>query len=129
MTELRPIKTHSDERGFFREIIKGDNLRQFNHSMKLTGYHTPEFHLHQKQTDYWYVPAGVIKAVIVDVRDGQGEYQQYVLGDHQPAQVLVIPPGYAHGLKVLQGPAHLFYVTDREYDPEDEGRVTLDYEW
>lgn len=124
---LTEIKTYSDERGFFREIIKGDNLRQVNHSMKLTGYYTPEFHLHQKQTDHWYVPAGVIKAVVVDMRGGQ--YQEFILGDGQPAQVLTIPPNHAHGLKVLQGPAHLIYVTDREYDPDDEGRVELDYKW
>jgi dTDP-4-dehydrorhamnose 3,5-epimerase-like enzyme len=129
MTELRQVKTHSDDRGFFREIIKGDNLRQVNHSMKFTGYFTPEFHLHKNQTDYWYVPIGVIKAVVVDMRGGRGRYQEFLLGEGQPAQVLTIPPNHAHGFTVLAGPAHLIYVTDREYDPGDEGRVELDYDW
>ena len=106
------------------------------------------WHVHQIQTDWWYVPVGVIKAVLVDLRvegydmnDWQSlrhypvkadRIQEYLLGDNQPAQVLRIPPGVAHGLKVLQGPAHLFYVTSHVYNPEDEGRIPFDalgYDW
>jgi dTDP-4-dehydrorhamnose 3,5-epimerase len=40
----------------------------------------------------------------------------------------------AHGYKVLNGPAHLLYITSRVYDPNDEGRLPHDdarigYDW
>jgi len=57
---------------------------------------------------------------------------EYLLGEGQPAQVLKIPPGVAHGLKVLQGPAHLMYITSHVYNPDDEGRIPYDslgYDW
>jgi dTDP-4-dehydrorhamnose 3,5-epimerase len=83
-----------------------------------------------------------MKAVVCDLRNvpkGAEKYgyptslfAEYLLGDNQPAQVLRIPPGVAHGFKVLQGPAHLFYVTSQVYNPEDEGRIPYDalgYDW
>ena len=39
-------------------------------------------------------------------------------------QVLKIPPGIAHGCQVVQGPAHLFYVTSHVYDPKAFARWT-----
>ena len=45
------------------------------------------------------------------------------------------PPGVAHGYKVIgPGPALLVYMTDRLYDPADEGRIAFDdprinYDW
>jgi dTDP-4-dehydrorhamnose 3,5-epimerase len=55
-------------------------------------------------------------------------------GALRPWQIL-IPPGVAHGYKVLgQEPGLLVYLTDRFYDPEDEGRIpyndaNLNYDW
>jgi dTDP-4-dehydrorhamnose 3,5-epimerase len=150
---LIPLTTHTDDRGFFREILKSSECEfgQWSHSMMVTGV-IKAFHIHSRQWDFWYCPVGSIKAVLVDCRrvkmeidtDGKcypsnpvapGDNERPVellLGDNQPAQVLVIPPGIAHGLKVLQGPAHLFYITSREYDPADEGRIAYDslgYDW
>jgi dTDP-4-dehydrorhamnose 3,5-epimerase len=56
------------------------------------------------------------------------------MGDHQEARVLRIPPGVAHGCRCLSGPANLFYITSRLYDPADEGRIphddpTIGYDW
>lgn len=148
-------EAHTDSRGFFREIIrKSDSaftgFGQWSHSMMYTGT-IKAWHYHKLQTDYWYVPVGVVRAVVCDITPtwavpvdmnfdtlgyfkGDQDYKvvEYLLGDNQPAQVLKIPPGVAHGLKVLQGPAHLMYITDREYDPDDEGRIAYDalgYDW
>ena len=149
--QLIKLTTHTDERGFFREVLRVDDegftFGQWSHSSMYSGT-IKAFHVHQIQTDWWYVPIGVIKVVLVDMRvegfeivGGQvlghypvknGRIQGYLLGDNQPAQVLRIPPGVAHGLKVLQGPAHLLYVTSHVYNPEDEGRIPFDalgYDW
>ena len=55
-------------------------------------------------------------------------------GNLRPWQIL-IPPGVAHGYKVLDaGPSLLIYATDRFYNPADEGRIAhddprLNYDW
>jgi len=47
----------------------------------------------------------------------------------------LIPPGVAHGYKVIGTAAALLaYITDRFYDPADEGRIPYDdpkiqYDW
>lgn len=153
----KQLVTHPDERGFFREIIRAtdeifvDGFGQWSQSMMVTGT-VKAWHIHQKQTDLFFVPIGAVKVVLCDLRDGwpigtvellkytreyfisqqKLSFDEYLLGDNYPAQVIRIPPGVAHGLKVLQGPAHLFYITSRVYDPVDEGRIphdTLGYDW
>ena len=133
--EIKQLTTHQDDRGFFREIIRAsdpffDGFGQLSDSMKKQDYFTPEFHIHQHQTDWWYVPTGTIRAVLCDLREetDKHEFQKIMMGVKFPV-VLKIPPGVAHGFKVLLGPAHLIYVTSREYDRDDEGRVILDYDW
>ena len=48
---------------------------------------------------------------------------------------LLIPPGVGHGYKVIgTDPAMLVYLTDRFYDPADEGRIPyndagINYDW
>ena len=152
--QLKPLTTHADERGFFREIIRAgdeffsEGFGQWSHSVMYDGEPVIKaWHIHQKQTDWFYCPIGVIKVALCKI-DAEGEFDNYhdavragyysdveefLLGDNQPPQVLRIPPGVAHGLKVLQGPAHLFYVTSREYgDGSDEGRIAYDalgYDW
>jgi dTDP-4-dehydrorhamnose 3,5-epimerase len=135
----KQLVTHPDTRGFFREILRASDeimtdFGQLSHSMMYTGT-IKAWHYHKQQTDLWYVAAGVILAAVCQLDAGQhpiSEVYEYGLGDNAPGRVLCIPPGWAHGLKVLQGPAHLIYVTSREYDPDDEGRLPYDalaYDW
>ena len=95
------------------------------------------WHIHAVQTDWWYVAVGVVKTVLHDTRQASSTYHEtmeIMLGDNRPPAVLRIPPGVAHGCKVVCGPAHLFYITSHPYDPADEGRVPHDdaaigYDW
>jgi dTDP-4-dehydrorhamnose 3,5-epimerase len=137
-----PLTRHDDERGFFEEIIKNtdgffsEGFAQLSHSHMHDGV-VKAWHIHKKQIDWWYVVGGEIKAVLYDARPTSKTHKQveeYLLGgDHAPA-VLKIPPGVAHGLKVLAGPADLVYVTSSVYSPAEEGRipyddVTIGYDW
>ena len=139
---LKELVTQTDERGFFQEIIRvnddffKEGFGQWSHSLLYTGV-VKAWHIHRLQVDWWFVASGVLKAVLFDMRRESPTYRQTTeicMGDHQPAQVLRVPPGVAHGCKCISGPVHLFYITSRVYDPGDEGRIPHDspeigYDW
>jgi len=139
---LHELTTHRDERGFFREIIRvsddffAEGFAQWSHSLMYPGV-IKAWHIHGKQVDWWYVSSGVLKVVLHDKRPDSptsGVTQEFIMGEERPPAVLRIPPGVAHGCKCLSGPASLFYITSRTYDPADEGRIPHDdpeigYDW
>lgn len=129
---LKSLVTHPDSRGFFREIMRGtddifaEGFGQFSHSLSYPGV-LKAWHIHWQQVDWWYVPIGAITAALHDLRPDSptfGQTDAYLLGEAYPAQVLRIPPGVAHGYRVIGGVTHLFYLTSRPYDPSDEGRIS-----
>ena len=139
---LKSLDTHQDERGFFREIIREtddffqEGFGQWSHSLMYPGV-IKAWHIHKKQTDWWYVSTGVLKVVLYDKRPESSTYRQsmeMMLGYGYEPSILKIPPGVAHGCKCLAGPANLLYITSHTYDPEDEGRISHDdpeigYDW
>ena len=139
---LKDLVTHIDERGFFRELIRGtdeffaEGFGQWSHSLMYPGT-IKAWHIHKVQVDWWYVASGVIKVALHDARSHSRTYRETMelfMGDNQPARVLRIPPGVAHGCKCISGPANLLYVTSKVYNPADEGRIPHDdpnigYDW
>ena len=130
----KELTTHSDNRGFFRELIRKiddffiEGFGQWSHSLMFDGV-TKAWHYHHIQTDWWYVGSGVLRVGLCDVREGSLTYKQtmdFLMGDLQPAQIVKIPPGVAHGCQTVQGPVQLFYVTSHVYNPEDELRIAFD---
>jgi dTDP-4-dehydrorhamnose 3,5-epimerase len=74
---------------------------------------------------------------LVDLRPDSptfGVKNTLYVGQMRPWQIL-IPPGVGHGYKVIGvTPAMLVYLTDRLYDPADEGRIAhnepgIHYDW
>jgi dTDP-4-dehydrorhamnose 3,5-epimerase len=135
---VKRLVTHADERGFFREVIREtdeffDRFGQWSHSMMYAGT-AKAWHIHQKQTDYWYV-IGALKVALYDTREGsptKGVLMEFLMGN-DAATCVKIPPGVAHGCRALE-PSHLLYVTTNVYAPEDEGRIPHDdpaigYDW
>ena len=139
---IRELVTRTDERGYFREIIRvsddffREGFGQWSCSLMYAGV-IKAWHIHTVQVDWWYVASGVLKVVLHDMRPESPtcrETMDFLMGDNQPSVVLRIPPGVAHGCKVISGPAQLFYITSRVYDPADEGRIAYDepdigYDW
>ncbi len=128
---VKELVTNSDRRGFFRELIRStdeifrEGFGQWSHSLMLDGV-TKAWHLHQRQTDWWYVCSGVLRVGLCDLREGSPTHKntlELLMGDWQPARVIRIPPGVAHGCQTVQGPVNLLYVTSHVYDPQDEFRL------
>lgn len=140
--EFKTLKTFTDERGFFREILRAsdpifaEGFGQWSHTMSYTGV-AKGWHIHHRQVDWWYLAVGAIKVALYDTRPKsptQGALMELFMGEQYGPQILKIPPGVAHGYRVLDGPIHLFYIVSNEYDGTDEGRIPHDdpeigYDW
>jgi dTDP-4-dehydrorhamnose 3,5-epimerase len=146
---VEPLQVHPDDRGFFAELARlgsegiaarmiANGQRQIQVSMTLTYPGTIKaIHYHYAQTDLWAPIAGMLQVFLYDMRRGSktfGLINTPYVGQLQPWEIL-IPPGIGHGYKVLgTQPAQLVYLTDRYYDPKDEGRLPYDhpdvgYDW
>jgi dTDP-4-dehydrorhamnose 3,5-epimerase len=143
---VSPMTLWSDDRGYFLEIqrIAGNGLaRQFppQQTQVSAALNYPgiikAFHYHLLQNDCWTPAMGMLQVALVDLRTASptfGRRNTLYVGALRPWQIL-IPPGVAHGYKVLgTDPAMLIYLTDRYYNPEDEGRIAYDdanlhYDW
>ena len=95
------------------------------------------FHFHQHQTDLWVPTEGMFQVALVDLRPDSptfGVKNTLYAGSLRPWQIL-IPPGIGHGYKVIgEAAAMLVYVTNRLYNPQDEGRIpyndsSIQYDW
>ncbi len=140
--EIKELVTHPDERGFFREVIRktdpffGEGFGQWSHTKTYEGA-AKAWHVHRKQIDWWYVAIGTIKVALYDTRQDSPTFSntiELLMGEDHGPTVLKIPPGVAHGYKVIEGPAHLFYITSNTYDASDEGRIPyndpkIGYDW
>jgi dTDP-4-dehydrorhamnose 3,5-epimerase len=132
---VKQLTTHSDDRGYFREVVREDEylLRRFGQSSVTKTYPgvIKAFHWHNNQDDVWYVVDGMARVVLYDRRAGsptQGVTEVIYAGEDSPV-VILIPAGIAHGYQVLGNkPVILFYHVTQAYDPTrpDEQRIPFD---
>jgi len=142
---VAPVTLWPDDRGYFLEVQRLEQGLAANFPASSTQVSAAlnypgtiqAFHYHLHQTDCWTPVFGMLQVVLVDIRAGSltyGRRNTVYMGVMRPWQVL-IPPGVAHGYKVIGSePAMLVYLTDRFYDPKDEGRIPYDdphiqYDW
>jgi dTDP-4-dehydrorhamnose 3,5-epimerase len=143
--EIYPYPVWPDDRGYFLEEARiGHGLTQsfpkettqISAALSYPGT-IKAFHFHRYQTDCWVPLEGMLQVALVDLRKGSpsfGARNTLYLGTLRRWQML-IPPGIAHGYKVIgTDPAILVYLTDRFYDPKDEGRIPyndplIQYDW
>jgi dTDP-4-dehydrorhamnose 3,5-epimerase len=143
--EIYPYPVFPDDRGYFLEVARmGHGLTQrfpkettqISAALSYPGT-IKAFHFHRHQTDCWVPLEGMLQVALVDLRQASrsfGARNTLYLGALRRWQML-IPPGVAHGYKVIgTDPAILVYLTDRFYDPKDEGRIPyndplIQYDW
>ncbi len=142
---IQPFSIYPDDRGYFLEVQRlGEGLAaafprdttQVSTAVSYAGT-IKAFHYHLRQSDCWSPVKGLLQVALVDLRLTSrtfGLRNTMYVGALRPWQVL-IPPGVGHGYKVIGGDdAVLVYLTDRLYDPQDEGRIPYDdgsinYDW
>ncbi len=142
---IQPFALWPDDRGYFLEVARLTQSLAFDFPTYSTQVSAAlnypgtikAFHIHGEQTDLWTPAMGMFQVALVDLREDSptfGVRNTLYVGALRPWQIL-IPPGVAHGYKVLgTEPAMLVYLTDRFYNPSDEGRIPYDdeklsYDW
>jgi dTDP-4-dehydrorhamnose 3,5-epimerase len=143
--QIKPFPVWPDDRGYFLEVARLEQglVADFPHSSTQvsSAFNYPgiikAFHFHKMQTDYWVPAAGLLQVALVDLRTSSRTYgvkNTIYVGALRPWQIL-IPPGIAHGYKVIgEQPSMLIYITNRIYNPKDEGRIpyndtAISYDW
>ncbi len=147
--EIEPSVQWPDDRGCFAEVFRfGDSgiAHEFSpgsgHQIQVSFTVSypgviKAIHYHFEQTDLWAPLAGMFQVFLCDLREGSpswGRLNTLFIGA-QRAWKVRIPPGVAHGYKVVgTEPAQLLYATNHFYDPNDEGRIAFDepginYDW
>jgi dTDP-4-dehydrorhamnose 3,5-epimerase len=138
--EIVELKRFNDDGGAMTELgridgglhkqLPGFEVRQVNYSV-LEPLAIKAFHLHDRQTDVWYVPpSDKLLLVLADVRKGsptEGLITRMVLGDGN-SRLVRIPPGVAHGCRNLRpaAPSVIIYFVDVQFSVGadcDEGRL------
>lgn len=130
-------KVFGDDRGFFAETFKASDFKangidvdfvQDNHSLSKAGV-LRGLHFQKNpnaQGKLVRVTSGKVFDVAVDLRQGSPTYGKWVsaiLSDKNHA-MLWVPPGFAHGVCVLEDDTHLLYkVSGGEYSPEDDRSI------
>jgi dTDP-4-dehydrorhamnose 3,5-epimerase len=129
--------THHDDRGFFREVVRWDELQeaigrsfvpvQWNHSVS-----RPRV-LRALHAEAWnklvYPVTGTMFAAIVDIRPEAptfGTVVEVTLDAREP-RALFIPSGLANSICVVgDEPVHYLYLVDAYYDGTDTRAVAWD---
>jgi len=145
--EIEQGAIHPDDRGFFAELfrlgatpltesVKQSQTLQVSAAVSYPGT-IKAIHYHFEQTDVWAPVEGMLQVVLCDFREGSpthGKANTLYIGNLRPWR-LKIPPGVGHGYKVIgNDPGVLVYLTNRFYNPRDEGRLAYDhpflnYDW
>jgi dTDP-4-dehydrorhamnose 3,5-epimerase len=143
--QVRPFDLWPDDRGYFLEVTRmrqglaqdfPPESTQVSAALSYPGT-IKAFHFHRHQTDLWVPSAGMFQVVLVDLRPESptfGRKNTIYAGALRPWQIF-IPPGVGHGYKVIgELPGMLVYVTNRLYNPQDEGRIpyndpAIQYDW
>ncbi|MBI5084046.1 MAG: dTDP-4-dehydrorhamnose 3,5-epimerase family protein [Acidobacteria bacterium] len=143
--KVEPFRLWPDDRGYFLEVARlrqglaadfPPKTTQVSAALTYPGA-IKAFHYHLKQTDLWAPAQGMLQVALVDLRPESPTYavkNTLYVGALRPWQIL-IPPGVAHGYKVIgTEAAMLVYLTNRLYNPKDEGRIRHDepgigYDW
>ena len=131
--KITKLKTHKDERGFFREIFRfeeqfpGVSVGQLSHSMVQEGV-IKGWHGHVYQSQWNYVVSGKINVALFDDRKDSSTYgalMEFDVGHDKETIAYFFPPGVLHGYKCTSGPMHIIYATSGAYDLDDEVRVSI----
>jgi dTDP-4-dehydrorhamnose 3,5-epimerase-like enzyme len=105
---FRPLRTISDERGFFREVMRRDDPRTPASPSAAAHYDLTEsktFESDPSRAAYWYVPVGALQVTLQDNRPDaatSGTTVEFGLASSENSRLLILPAGVAATARALQ---------------------------
>ena len=135
---IEPMAVYPDDRGYFLEVQRmGRGLAAHfppERTQISTAFNYPgtikAFHYHLHQTDCWTPAMGMLQVVLVDLRPGSPTFgaRNTIYVGRSAAVADSDSAGRGHGYKVIgEEAAMLIYMTDRFYNPKDEGRIPYNH--
>jgi len=133
--KIKKLVKRCDDRGYFMEILRNDDalMEKFGQTAVSVTYPSviKAFHWHKKQTDMWFVASGMAQIVLYDRREESPTFRetQVIYAGEEDPQLIIIPPGVAHGYRVLgTKPLYMLYHMTESYEPgkPDEERIPFD---
>lgn len=142
-----------DERGSFarwfclttlESVLQGQHIRQVNHSVNLRAGTVRGMHFkisaatelntidkdHSQKAEYKLVRCirGKVYDVVLDLRPQSDTFCHYFSLElsEENQQMLLIPPGCAHGFQALLDNSQLLYLHTQDYQPALEAGVRVD---
>jgi dTDP-4-dehydrorhamnose 3,5-epimerase len=144
-TSLQGVKlvsstSYEDERGAFSRWfclqtltpeLEGQSIRQINHSVNLRAGTVRGMHFQKgPAAEFKLVRCirGRVQDVVLDVRAQSATFGSYFSCELSEAnqQMLLIPPGCAHGFQALEDNSQLLYLHTQDYHPALEAGVRVD---
>jgi dTDP-4-dehydrorhamnose 3,5-epimerase len=130
---VRRLTSYPDERGDFREIVRAtergfQGFAQLSSSVVYEGI-AKAWHLHWDQTESMTNLSGIVKFAFADRRERSstfGVVQDFLVDSARGPLFFTVPPGIAHGYRIVRGPAVICYLTNRVYDPADQVKIAHD---
>ncbi|WP_440915355.1 dTDP-4-dehydrorhamnose 3,5-epimerase family protein [Candidatus Pelagibacter sp.] len=130
---FKNIKSHKDDRGFFREIFKDNKLiskkfKQISHSFIKKNI-IKAWHLHRKQSQWNYLLKGKIILYLYDTRNKSKTFKKHTticIDSKKKSVMYFFPAGVAHGYITLSKENHMIYATSGLYDPDEEYKISLE---
>ena len=125
---IKPLKTNTDERGFFTEIfsmnrkdIFTDDIVQANMSITYPGI-IRAWHKHERgQVDYFVITRGAAKICVYDEKK---EELNEIISTDKIIQVVRVPGNYWHGFKAISNePSTMIYFVNKLYDPKNPDEI------
>lgn len=120
---IRNIRFHQDHRrvGWFDIFPVGNvvdvNVVRIHKAGTITGWHR-----HQKQTDFWFVPHGLLQVGVFK----EGEEVRWEFLSPEFGKVFEIEPNTWHGYRALKDDTFLIYGLTNKYDGSDEERLRIE---
>ena len=122
---LEKLKTNTDERGFFREVMRDNDeffqeeFGSLSHS-KLNATTVTDWRVQPDALSWWYLPIGRLLVMLYDTRltsPTANAFFEIVL-DSVDTNILKVPAGVAYSFEVLEDSTLIFVSSPTSRQPE-----------
>ena len=128
------LKKNIDERGFFIEIFRTDQLNFKSKILQVSHSYIKKkiikgWHFHKKQTQWNYLLKGKIKVFLIDNRKDSKTFKKvksFSIDASNEKCMYFFPPHIGHAYLTLSKDNHMIYGTSGNFDFKEEYKLPFD---